>query len=89
MNAMNHFSSDEFVNFPAPCRRFAPSQAVGIAAFKTGAKRMCNSHAKCQVLFVACNNTKARSELAKWIEKPNVGVKLPTPDLGLSQVGPW
>src|SRR5271157_177458 len=84
--AMNHFSSDKFVKFQTPHRSGAPGIPDYAAASTTEPRRMCNSSAKGQALFVAYSERKSDSELARWIERPSVGVKLPTSDLGLSQL---
>src|SRR5208283_3219855 len=79
--AMNHFSSDEFVKFPAPHRKGAPGGPIHVATSKTRAKSMCNSYAKCRVHFVTCSGGKSNPHLASWMERPSVGGKLPTSDL--------
>jgi hypothetical protein len=88
-NAMNHFSSDEFVKFPIPHRRVAPDRPIRIATSLTRAKSMCNSCAKCRMLLVACTQGKSNADLASWIERPIVGGKMPTSDdLALRHYGP-
>src|SRR5208283_2466269 len=87
--AMNHFSSDEFVKFPILHRRGAPAEPIRVSTSKTRAYGVCNSCAKCRVLFVACIGRKSDLEFASWIERPNKGGILPTSDLGLSQLGPY
>src|SRR5208282_4539365 len=85
MKAMNHFSSDEFLKFPAPHGSGAPGIPNRAAPSTAERIRMCNSSAKRQTLFVANNGRKNDAELARWIERPSLGGKLPTSDLGLSQ----
>ncbi len=59
---------------------------IRVTAAKRRANSMCNSYAKYRVLFVACSPRKIISEPVSWIEKPSVGGKLPTSDLGLSHL---
>src|SRR5208282_3075986 len=86
--AMNHFSSAEYVELRAPRRCGAPGPPIRVATSQAWLEEMCNSNAKCGVLFVACRGGISEPELASWIERPSVGGILPTSDLGLRQLGP-